>query len=288
MSNSSKTKQVSLHGRKAYLSPNDLLVSRAHASGSEDKPLVIIPGAHDIVAQFDDFVGDLVGDEWAYVESDTGYSGVNTTATNGIFRITGSETQGVTSEAAGALTAGLFKNWKVNQGKPKDSFLRMTARVKLGTVSRTAEAGRSYLFVGFSDSGGAEFPVYDTGAGMISNAADLVGFAFGAGADTGWSLVSVKSTAGDSGDQLVVPGASYAPTSNVYQTLELEVRTGQSDTGGRAHFWIDGKKVGTIDSPVGSAIALTPWLGMWTQDTGFANTFDIDYVAIAAPRDTGE
>jgi hypothetical protein len=281
-----------LHRRVFGIAHNDMILSRhGYVSGGEDKPAIVLPGVHDTVALFDDFLGDLVADEWAYVESDTGYSGVLATATNGIFRITGSETQGVTSEAAGALTQGLFKNWKANSGGPKNGRLRLTARVKVGTISQTAEGGRPHVFVGFSDSGGAEFPAYDTGAGVISPAADMAGFYYSASpasGSTAWKLVSVKSTAGDSGDQLVDAASSYAPTSNVYQTLEMEIRSGNSDTGGRAHFWIDGKKVGTIDSPVGSAIALTPWIGMWCQDTGFANTLDIDYVAISAPRDTGE
>jgi hypothetical protein len=141
------------------------------------------------------------------------------------------------------------------------------------------------VFVGFSDSGGAEMPVYDTRAGMLSNAADLVGFSFSPAGDTGWSLVSAKSTAGDSGDQLVVPVVSQ--TANVYTWLELEVRSGNSDTGGRAHFWINGIKRGSIDSPVNSAVALTPWIGTFCQDTGYAQTLDIDCIALSAPRDTG-
>lgn len=286
---STKARQVSLHGRRAYITSNDHLVSKgAMATGGEDKPTITLPGSHDIVAVFDDFLGDLVADEWAFVEADTGYSGAITTGTNGVFRIQGSETQLVAPDtAAAALTGGLVKNWKADQGGPKAGNLRLTARVKLETVSRAAEGGRTHVFVGFSDSGGAELPAYDTGAGIITAAADAVGFMFAPGGDTGWTLVSAKSTAGDSGDQSVVAGASYGPSANTYTTLEVEVRSGQSDTGGAAHFWIDGKKVGRINSPVGSAIAMTPWVGMFVQDTGAAQYLDIDYVGVSAPRDTG-
>jgi hypothetical protein len=286
------TKQVSLHGRRAYITPDDNLVAKnAVVTGGEDKPCVVVPGSHDTVALFDDFLGDLVGDEWAFVESDTGFSGVNTTMVGGVFRISGSETNGTTSEAAGALTQGLFKNWKANSGGPKNGRLRMSARVKIGTVSTSAEGGRPHVFVGFSDTGGAEFPAYDTGAGVISPAADMVGFLYGGSAVANyWLPVAVKSTAGDSGDQsaTVASADQETPVSNVYDTLEVEVRSGISDTGGTAHFWVNGKKVGTISSPIGSAIALTPWIGQWCQDTGFTNTLDIDYVAVSAPRDTGE
>ena len=283
---STNTKQVSLHGKRVYLTPEDILVARnAMATGGDDKPSVVVPGSHDTVALFDDFLGDLVADEWAYVEADTGYSGVIQTGTGGVFRITGSETNGVAPTDVAALTAGLVKNWKADMGGPKGGRLRLTWRGKFDSVSRTAEGGRTHVFVGFSDSGGAEMPAYDTGGGVISNAADMVGFLFSPGGDTGWSLVSVKSTAGDSGDQLSVP--VIGPAANVYDTLELEVRSGLNDTGGTAHFWIDGIKRGSIASPVNSAVALTPWVGMWVQDTGYAATLDTDYIAISAPRDTG-
>ena len=281
----SKTMLKGVHRRALGISNDDeVMAPSGFVAGGDGKPSVVLP-SHDTVALFDDFLGDLVGDEWAYVEGDTGYNGVIQTGTGGVYRITGSETNGVAPTDNAALTAGLVKNWKANQGGPKNGRLRMSARVKFDSVSRVAEGGRTYVFVGFSDSGGAEMPVYDTGAGMISNAADLVGFSFSPAGDTGWSLVSVKSTAGDSGDQLVVPVVSQ--TANVYTTLELEVRSGNSDTGGRAHFWIDGIKRGSIDSPVNSATALTPWIGMWVQDTGYAATLDVDYVALSAPRDTG-
>jgi hypothetical protein len=278
-----------IHRRMLGIGVRDEVIARAgFVAGGDDRPAIVLPGNPDVVALFDDFLGDLVTDEWAYVEGDTGYSGAIQTGTNGVFRITGSETQAVAPDtAAAALTAGLVKNWKANMGGPKNGRLRMSARVKLETVTRTAEGGRTHAFVGFSDSGGAELPAWDTGAGVISAAADLVGFLFSPGGDTGWSLVSVKSTAGDSGDQLVVAGASYGPSANTYTTLEVEVRSGNSDTGGAAHFWIDGKKVGRIDSPVGSAIAMTPWVGMFVQDTGAAQFMDVDYIACSAPRDTG-
>lgn len=286
MSNSSKTKQVSLHGRKVYLSPNDLLVARGYATGSEDKPLVNVPGSHDIVALFEDFLGDTGAHDWTFTQGDTGTgnTGVVVSGTNGVFRLTHQNSPLALSTSNLGISHNAIKNWKLNTAKPRDGFLRLTARIKSESVSRSAD--RVNLFIGFSDSGGAEMPIYDTGGGMISHAADAVGFVFGNAADTGWSLVSAKSTAGDSGDQLVVAGRSYGPTANVYTTLELEMRTGQGDTGGRAHFWIDGKKVGTIDSPVNSATALTPVVRMFGQDTG-DQYLDIDYIAVAAPRDTG-
>jgi hypothetical protein len=281
-----------IHRRMFGIGVRDEVIARSgFVAGGEDRPAIVLPGNPDVVAQFDDFLGDLIADEWAVVKSDTGISGgAIANITNGVLRLTGSETQPVTSEGAIALTQGLFKQWKADMGGRKNGRLRLTARVKHSVVSTTAEAGRVHMFVGFSDTGGAEFPAYDTGGGIITPAADAVGFIYSpTGATTDrWTMVAAKSTAGDSGDQQASPSTAVAPVSNVYDTLEVEVRNGISDTGGSGHFWINGKKVGTINSPVGSGIALTPWIGAFMQDTGLATQLDIDYVAISSPRDTGE
>src|SRR3990167_7937213 len=109
------TKQVPLHGRRAYISPYNDLVSRgAVATGGEDKPTMIMPGSHDMVAIWDDFLGDLIGDEWAYVEGDTGYANAIQTGTGGVTRITGSETNGVSPAECAAITQGLMLQWKAN------------------------------------------------------------------------------------------------------------------------------------------------------------------------------
>jgi hypothetical protein len=282
-----------IHRRALGLTNRDETISRTgFVSGGDDRPAIVLPGNPDTVAMFDDFLGDLVADEWATVKGDTGIAApAIANITNGVFRLAGSETQPVTSEGNAALTQGLFKQWKADMGGRKGGRLRLSARIKAATIATTAEGGRNHIFCGFSDSGGAEFPAYDTGAGVISNAADLVGLLYAptsASYSDRWTGVAAKSTAGDSGDQIVAPSTAIGPTSNVYQTLEMEVRNGISDTGGAAHFWIDGKKIGTINSPVASSTALTPWIGIWCQDTGFANQLDIDYVAISSPRDTGE
>jgi hypothetical protein len=282
-----------IHRRMLGIGVRDEVISRAgFVAGGEDRPSIVLPGNPDTVALFDDFLGDLIADEWAFVKGDTGLTGAAiANITNGVVRLTGSETVAANGpETNGALTQGLFKQWKADMGGRKNGRLRLSARIK-APISTAAEGGRHHLFVGFSDSGGAEVPAFDTGGGIISNAADVVGFVYGptsASNSNTWQLVAAKSTAGDSGDQLVTPSPVVTPVTNVYDTLEVEVRNGISDTGGSAHFWINGKKVGTINSPVGSGIALTPWIGGFVQDTGFALAIDVDYVAISAPRDTGE
>jgi hypothetical protein len=274
-----------LHRRALGLSPDDQVVGQAgFVAGGDGKPAIVLPGAPDTVAYFDDFLGDLVRDEWNYVEGDTGSSGAIQAATNGVFRLLGSSTDAAAPASVRALNSGAL-NWKADQGPGRYSGrLRMGARLKLESASRSAK--RQSVFVGFTDITTAEMPAYDTGAGVLSPAADMVGFLFGARADTGWSGVAVKSTAGDSGDQLVVLGASYGPTSNVYTTVEVELTRGISDTGGKATFFIDGVARGSINSPVNSAVAMTPVVATFDEDTG-ARFVDIDWINVSAPRDTG-
>lgn len=283
------TQKWSGHGSELFTTHDEQVAGRnGFVAGGKDKPSIVFPSP-DTVAVFEDFLGDT-GELGGFtrVSGDTGFSGSKTSATNGVYRLNGSETQGVAPTACQAITGGLMKNWKIDSGGPKNGRVRMAWRGKFDSVSRTAEAGRLHAFIGLADTGGAEQIIYDTGAGIISAAADYVGFMFSAGGDTGWSLVAGKSTSGDSGDQLVVAGSSYGPSANTYTVLEMEIRSGISDTGAAARFWIDGKSVGTISSPVNSAVALTPWIGYFPQDTGWANAMDTDYVNISAARDTGE
>jgi len=272
-----------IHRRMLGIGFRDEVIARSgFVAGGEDRPAIVLPGNPDTVALFDDFLGDLIADEWAFVKGDTGTvsTGALTSASGGVFRM---QHEPVPLNVSGenlALTQGLFKNWKVDSGGPKNARLRMSARVKIESVSRTVK--RQHVFVGFTDTGGAEFPAFDTGAGVVSNATDLVGFLFSPGGDTGWSLVACRADT----DQLAVAGSNYGPSANTYTTLEVEVRSGISDTGGRAHFWVDGKKVGSIDSPLTSSVALSPYIGFWVQDTG-PRFLDVDYVALSQPRDTG-
>ena len=119
---------------------------------------------------------------------------------------------------------------------------------------------------------------------IISPAADLVGFAFPPNGSTltagKWSCVATKAGTSQSAS------AGVTPTDNVYDDLEVEVTQGPGNTGGLATFYINGKPVGSLSAPVTMTVAMSPWIGFWQQDTG-ARYLDLDYVSIAATRDTG-
>ena len=274
-----------LHRRALGISRFDQIIGRSgFVAGGEDRPAVGLPGP-DTVYLFDDFLGDLLDASWAYVTGDTGAvsTGALSTGSGGIFRL---QSEAIPLNVPGenfALTQGLFKNWKGNMGPGgKENYLRMVARVKAESYGTTAK--RQHIFVGFGDSGGAEFPAYDTGGGIISAASDLVGFAYSPAGSTltagKWSLVATATDV----DQSASSGVT--PTNNVYDELEIEITSGPSNAGGIANFYINGKSVGRITSPVAMTVAMTPWIGHWIQDTG-ARYLDVDYVSLSASRDTG-
>jgi hypothetical protein len=275
-------KLKSLLGRTLGVDVDGSVIARnGFGTGNDGTPSVTY-NSHDWVAIFDDFLGDAIEDQWALNTGDTGQAATAhialITGTGGVVRIAPESAPAPVHTQNHCLTQGLFKNWKAKAApNGRDGILRMTARYKQESVSRTVE--RQHIFIGFSDSGGAETPVYDTGVGPLANATDAVGFLIAPGADTGFNGVSVlNGTVKQS-----VLGVS--PTANKYHTLSLEVRTSQGDAG-VARFWVDGVLRGKIDAPVTQTVAMSPWLGQWVQDTGILN-LDIDYINIASTRDTG-
>lgn len=313
----SLTKQVSLHGKRAYLDTDDRLVGRGGlAAGGEGKPAVILPGP-DTVAFFEDFLSDLsslgagsdtgttpiaigvndtgvAGQYFLSRPGDTGVKGGLAAATNGVYRITSSATIAAAAPATcGRSIVGKQLAWKMDQGPGTAGRLRFGARVKLSAFPSKTSGDWSGIFMGFTDATGAEIPIYDTGrtgdsgASAVSVASDCVGFLWGTGGDTGWRGVAASSGSGganDSGDQQVTL-TTARPTDNVYRTFEVELRRSLSDTGGTALFYIDGQLLGKLNSPVAQATALTPVISFY--DTGGAVNCDIDWVNPSAPRDTG-
>jgi len=289
------TKQVSIHGKRVFISTNDQLVARnGFVAGGDDKPSIVLPGSPDTTALFDDFHGDVIGAEWTVLDGDTGTNGTATVVagTNGILRLNqGGSPFADTGKGQGIVS---LLSWKGNQGSgPNDTKngLRFGTRLKMSGYNDTGR--RLNVFMGFTDSVGIESPIHDSGVGVESNATDAVGFFYGAGADTGWSAMAVNTNVDatvvslDTTRQALRAGAGSLNNSNVYQTFELVIHHGVSDTGGTATFYIDGIPKGSIPSPIAMNVALTPIIYAWAQDTGGAQVVDVDWINVSAPRDTG-
>jgi hypothetical protein len=267
------------------------LAREGYVSGGEGRA-TIVHNAPDTAAVFDDFYGANDGDTGSLALragafrigfSDTGQllpsTGVigaangASGATNGVFRLTSSASSTQTP-VGGAQTLSTVPGWKANQGR-----LRMGARVKI------ADLAKNNVFVGFTDTGGAELPVYDTGAtaGILTPAADYAGFLKGGGAGATATGLTWRLVAGKAGvDQVATTGVT--PTTNVYDTLEVEVSSdGEAVTG-----YINGKPVAKITS---AAVTATTALaaGVFRSNTeAAADAVDVDWINVSAGRDTGE
>ncbi len=303
-------KQVSLHGRRAFVTSDDILCGQGGlAAGGAGKPTIVFPGP-DIVAVFDDFLGDKGGlgvvDTGKVVPSstvttgqiydtgtaghffitrkgDSGLTGTLVAGTNGVFRLTSSET--ITTATVAGSSAGIVGPqlaWKANQGPGGTTGrLRMGARIKQDLY--VTATGKQGLFLGFTDSTAAEVPMHDTGGTAdMATATDAVGFMWSTDGDTGWRGMAVN---GNTVQEITGGLTTTTPTDNKWTTLEVEIHRGISDTGGTATFYIDGVVKGAITSPLATSVALTP--AIYITDTGGVGKLDIDWVNVSAPRDTG-
>jgi hypothetical protein len=288
----------SLFGQQVGLDDRGRLVGRdGLVAGGNGEPEVAV-GDANTASMFDDFFPTNIAADTANVGlyfnyregTDTGWTGlVSATLPHGVVYIK-PDAVVLAGSAAPTHAAGIVGKaiWKAGMGPGNTGRLRLVARVMLPTVSRTAP-NRQLAFIGFTDNTAYEVPIYDTGAGPISAAADAVGFVVASRTDTGWNGYAVKSTAGDSGDQQVVLGRS--PTSGQWATLEVEVIRATGDTGGRANFYVDGELRGSINSPVATDTPLAPAVYVMLEDTGLSGTaggIQVDFVGVSGTRDTGD
>jgi hypothetical protein len=276
------TKQVSLHGQRAYITTSDQMVAKGGFVAGGERSIgrqggsIELPGNPARVVVFDDFLGDLVGDEWNYAETDTGAnaSGTVVAGTNGIFRIAAAATVVKTAAGNNAQINGGLPQWKPDQGR-----MRVGARLRISALTG------ANVFVGFADTGAALMPVYDTGGGIISTVSNAVGWLYSGGAaspSTVWRGVKVNA---DSVGSSTVTGD--APTANLYDVLEVELGdTGSKPGGDIAYFYQNGVLKGSLANPVLQTRAHTPTVAEFVSETTAFNV-DVDWINVGADRDTG-
>jgi hypothetical protein len=279
-------KQQGHYGRRLYITPeNETVAQKGFVAGGDlsvgnKGGSVVLPGNPAVVAVFDDFLGDLVGDEWNFDENDTGavdISGAVAAGTNGIFRLAFVANSAPTPLNHGLINTGLFPQWKAKQGN-----LRFAARIKIDDLTG------ANVFAGFADTGAGQQPLYDTGddAGVpLALSSSAVGFLYSGGAgspSTAWRGVAVNA------DTVATPIAGADPTDNVYTVLEIEFGdTGAGGDGKIARFWQDGVLKGAISNPVPAARAMVPVVSAFKSESNAVNV-DIDYLNISGNRDTGD
>lgn len=243
------------------------LISRGGFRSGDHGKQVDLPSASKVVL-FDDFLGDVLADEWNPVETDTdGAQAVLAGGIGGVLRITTGNDDGnvvVLPDLSGVTS---YLNWQASNGG-----LCMQARIKPSRITL------AYIFVGFTDLITIEAPVISAGSAdtITSNATDAVGFMFDTGMATDtYHLVGVANDV-DATRQAI----SSAPVADDYATLRVELTAA-----GVATFYYNGVQVGTaMTGAVTAGADLTPAVLASSTDGTSAITLDVDYVHVSMNR----
>ena len=223
---------------------------------------LITPKMKNIIRLQDDFLGDVLADQWSVVEgADTGTSdAVVTNAIGGELVLTSGDSATVTYAGNGIqVTQGAFYNWKAANGG-----LRFATRLKIDDITTAA------FFAGFTDLGTFEAPIESAGSAntITTNATDAVGFMFDTRmtADNIWCVGVANGTDGTS------VNSAIAPVNDTYLLLEFEVTSG-----GDALFYINGTAVGKVADAVTASVALTPTIAA-TSLAAASRVVTVDYI----------
>lgn len=254
---------VSLHGVGDYgvgiNADGDILSRGRFVSPAVDKQVVL----------FDDFLGDVIADQWAVVEgADTTTSDAAiVSGINGLLRLTTGDSATVTYAGNGIqVTQGAFYNFRASDGG-----LVLEARLKISTIATAA------FFVGFTDVGTFEAPIESAGSAntLTSNASNAVGFMFDTRMtdDNIW-LVGVKADT-----DATAQDTDIAPVADTFITLRVEV-----SADGDAIFFINGDRVGSVMADaITASTALTPTIAA-TSLAAASVTVDVDYIQAVKHR----
>lgn len=218
----------------------------------------------DYVSLFDDFLGDLIGDEWNVALGNGGATaGAIVAAKGGIVRLTSDDSAGTVAADAAELTGEL--NWYAENGE-----LEMEARVKIDAITTVG------FFVGFTDTKSLEaaFVASGSGNGITSNATDGFGFMFDTGMtdDNIW-LVGVKNNT-----DVTHEDSGVAPVAATYIKLGLKC-----NASGTVEFYINDVLISTIANCVTPSVALCPSILVVPKTTA-VRILDVDYVHLSMAR----
>lgn len=218
----------------------------------------------------DDFIGDVIADQWAVVEgADTTTSdAVVTSGIGGTLVLTTGDSATLTYAGNGiGVTHGAFYNWKAENGG-----LSFETRLKLSAIATVK------LFVGFTDLGTFEAPIEGSGSanGITTNAADAVGIIF----DTSMSTANLWGVGVKNDVDATALNLGVAPVADTYIILKIEV-----DKDGAAKFFVNGtgRGGGVMSGAVTKTVGLTPAIYA-TSLAAASKTVTVDYVDVRMDR----
>jgi hypothetical protein len=255
----------SIHDRKLGLThEGQALCPKGFVSGEHGKQFQ--NESPDKVVLLDDFLGDVVADQWNNVEG----AGGNTDAAivpgaiGGVLRLASGAT-GVKATDMVGVTHTL--GWKAINGG-----LAYQIRFK----PNTAIVNR-YIFIGLTDILTVEAPITLSGTTFTAAADDAVGVLFDVDATTDtYRLVGVNATVKTTFDTGLVPVIDQ------YETWRIEVTKA-----GLVSFFRNGLAVNTgttqITANVGTSIVLTPCVYA-SVNSAASKTLDVDYIHVSMNR----
>ncbi|MEN9903127.1 MAG: hypothetical protein RL651_1791 [Pseudomonadota bacterium] len=258
---------TSLHGRRVGIDHNKRLLSQNGFVAGEHGSQFVFPSP-DTVAFFDDFIGDLVLDEWGFVEgtdSATSAAAILAGGIGGVLRLTTGDAG--TGYAADAEQMNMALQWQASNGG-----LFLEARLKLSAITTC------YAFIGFTDTLSLEAPIVSASSAntLTTNATDAVGFMFDTNmtADTWW-LTGVANDV-----DATAQNTGYAPVADTYAKFRIEI-----SSAGAATFFYNGVLVGTtMTGAVTAATDLTPIITVSKLSVAAAMNLDLDYIALGMQR----
>jgi hypothetical protein len=220
------------------------------------------------VTLFDDFLGDVIADQWSAAEGNDDLAVIATITPDiggWVRQTTGNTT--VVAESAVVLTQGL--NWQASNGG-----LVMEARIR----PLTSVADVAY-FIGFTDvlaTTTLEQPATLSTATITYVADNACGWLYDTAATTDvFYGVGVKATTGIAFASAVVGTAPVADTATV---LRVEV-----DSSGTASYYRDGVLIGSLANAITATTDITPVISVMARTTS-AKSLDVDYVLVQMNR----
>lgn len=220
------------------------------------------------VAFSDDFLGDVIADQWNVVEgtdSLTSDAAILAGGIGGVLRVT-------TGDAGTGLAADMIQLTQALQWQASNGGLAVEARFKLSAITTC------YVFFGFTDLVTLEAPIESAASAdtLTSNASDAVGFMFDTRMSTDdWWLVGVAADT-----DATAQDTTSAPVADTYATFRIEV-----SSAGVATFFYNGVQVGTaMSGALTAGTDLTPTLAVSKTSVAASMTLDLDYFHVSMDR----
>jgi hypothetical protein len=225
-------------------------------------------GGPNTVELFDDFIGDVIADQWGVLEgTDSGTTDAAVVAggIGGVLRLT-------SGDAGTGLAADQVQIVQALQWQASNGDLCLETRFKISQITE------AYAFIGFTDLAATlEAPVISAGSAdtITTNASDAVGFMFDTRMTTDeWFMTGVKANT-----DATHASIGSAPVADTYAVFRIEV-----NADGDATFYYNGEVVGTVADAVTAGTDLTPTITIGKLSTTTSITADVDYVHVSMAR----